>query len=300
MMPDAIDDLNLQPKDDSSSRADPPTRRTRSPIGGFLDVTILRPPSFLVLPYTACFMASLRSDTMEASSPEAPNELAQLLEQVIALPLETHTLVLRHLPMPELARLSCVHKALLVAWQELRRKHPGKRYDPPTPGDLASVKDYPRLVRAGYFGDVAVIQAMMAAGVDEHGVPLLEAHTADDDDIVRYGRVRAVDAALCNAASFGHLHAAELLLDAGADVNAFVLLGMDSDKMPFRPLHCASYSGHADIVQLLIQRGANVRAYGDHALQLASLHGHADVVQLLIQHGAVMPPEEEDRDYGDY
>ena len=47
--------------------------------------------------------------------PEAPSELAQLLELVIALPPETHILVLHHLPDVELARLSCVHKSLLVA-----------------------------------------------------------------------------------------------------------------------------------------------------------------------------------------
>ena len=56
---------------------------------------------------------------MEAP-PEAPNELALLLERIVTvLPPETHTLVLRHLPMPDLARLSCVHKAYRVAWRTL-------------------------------------------------------------------------------------------------------------------------------------------------------------------------------------
>jgi hypothetical protein len=216
--------------------------------------------------------------------PEAPNKLAQLLEQVIALPPETHTLVLRHLPMPELARLSCVHKVLLVAWQQLRRQHPGKRYDPPTPRDLVFVKDRPRLERAGSFGDVAVIQAMVAAGVDERGVPLLEARSRRDD-------VRVVDEAMWAAVVRGRLHAVELLLDAGADVNAGFLspLGAGSQpqaRFPHAVLNRASFNGDLDVVKLLIQRGADVHGGHDRALVLASGNGQADVVELLIQYGA--------------
>jgi hypothetical protein len=224
------------------------------------------------------FVAVAAQDTMEAS-PEAPNELAQLLERVTALPPGTHALLLRHLPAVELARLSCSHKALLAAWQELRRQHPGERYDPPTPGDLASVKDYPRLVRAGYFGDVAVIQVMVAAGVDEHGVPL-EARSSGDE-------VRVVDLALLAAVSRGHLHAVGLLLDAGANVNArFVVAVLEPYTFRYDTLHFASRLGHADVVQLLIQRGADVHADKDAALRVAAQCGHAAAVQLLIQHGA--------------
>ena len=80
---------------------------------------------------------------MEASS-SAPNELAVLLQRIVTvLPPETHVLVLRDLPTPELARLSCVNKALRVAWRSLRDQHPGKRYDPPSADDLEWAKGHP-------------------------------------------------------------------------------------------------------------------------------------------------------------
>ena len=144
-------------------------------------------------------------------------------------------LVLGHLPMPELARLSCVHKAFRVAWRCLQEQHPGKRYAPPSADDIKKSKDLPRMERASAFGDVTVIQAMFAAGVDEHGKPLLQAGNNG----------RAVDQALWRAAELGHLQAVELLLDSGVDVHS----GEDA------ALRWASHNGHAAVVQLLLQHG---------------------------------------------
>jgi hypothetical protein len=198
-----------------------------------------------------------------AASSSAPNELAKLLELVAtALPPETHPLVLRHLPMPELARLSCVHKAFHVAWKSLQGQRDRERYAPPSAADLQRVEGLSRLARAAAFGDVAVIRSIVAAGVDEHGKPLLEAQDQDE--------------ALCRAAGCGHVQAAELLLGSGADVHYGGSF----------PLRVASENGHADVVQLLIQRCADVHAVGDYALRWASQNGHAAVVQLLLQHGA--------------
>jgi hypothetical protein len=212
---------------------------------------------------------------MEASS-SAPNELAQLLLQVVStLPPETHPLVLRHLPVPELARLSCVHKALHVAWKSLQAQYPGKRYSPPTANVFQQVqyRKFSRLERAAAFGDVAVIRTMIAAGVDEHGKPLLEARGPF--------QLRTVDKALWRAAFGGHVLAVELLLGSGADVHS------ENDEALWE----ACRYGHTDVVQLLIiQHGANVHAANNRALQEATRRGHKDVAQLLIQHGARMPP----------
>ena len=49
-----------------------------------------------------------------------------------------------------------------------------------------------------------------------------------------------------------------------------------------------------DVVQLLLQHGADVHAADDGPLQWASANGHTAVVQLLIQHGAVLPAELDD------
>ena len=160
-----------------------------------------------------------------------PNELALLLQRIVStLPPETHVLVLRHLPTPELARLSCVHKSYRVAWQQLRQQHPGRRCAPPTAPEFELVQSRSRLERAGCFGDVAVIQSMVAAGVDEHGVPLLQAVNSDGH--------RMVDKALIFAAGGGHVQAVKLLLHSRADVHA-----ADDGA-----LEAASMMGHADVV----------------------------------------------------
>jgi ankyrin repeat protein len=204
------------------------------------------------------------------SSPSAPNDLAKLLLSIATdLPPDTHVLVLRDLPLPQLARLACVHKAYRVAWWSLQQQHPGNRYAPPSATDIELFKHYCLLECAGRFGDVAVIQSMVEAGVDERVEPLLRARAKGLG-------VRVVDNALKLAASYGHVQAVMLLLQRGANVHA------DGDYA----LRWASHNGHAAVVQLLIQRGANVHAGHDLALRHASKNGHAAVVKLLIHHGA--------------
>ncbi|KAJ7691497.1 ankyrin repeat-containing domain protein, partial [Mycena olivaceomarginata] len=50
----------------------------------------------------------------------------------------------------------------------------------------------------------------------------------------------------------------------------------------------ASYYGHFQMIQMLVQHGADVNAqdrdYGS-ALQVASSKGHISIVELLIEHG---------------
>ena len=210
---------------------------------------------------------------------EGNKTLSQLLERVATeLPPLVLIIVLRPLPGVELARLACVHKAFRVVLLILQQQNPGPangrpRYGPPDGHEFsqrrfAQAQDDCRLVRAAWLGDVAVLQAMITAGVDEHGTPLLEAVATDNR--------RSVDHALYLAACSGFIQAVELLLDAGADVH-------------FRydhPLVSASGSGHADVVALLIQRGADVHTLDDFALRIASASGHDNLVKLLIELGA--------------
>ena len=180
------------------------------------------------------------------ASSSAPNELALLLQRVVTvLPTETQVLVLRHLPAVELARLSCVHKAFRVAWRSLQEKHPGRRYAPPSAEDFDKVEGHPRLERAGMFGDVAVIWSMFAAGVDEHGTPLLLARDSQNNLVL--------DAALVAAVNGDRLQAVELLIENGADLH------VAGDTA----LRFASYKGYAEVVQLLIQHGAVLPSRGD-------------------------------------
>jgi len=211
---------------------------------------------------------------MAATENYAPSELAKLLERVATqLPGLAIVVVLRTFPVVELARLACVHKAFRVAWQSLQQQHPGPRYAPPTARAIKSVQEHSRLVRAGCYGDVAVIQFMLAAGVDEHGTSLLQAR--EFFGLLQLA-ARAVDAALYFASQEGRADVVSLLIQHGADVHA----------LKDQALMSASMNGHADVVSLLIQHGADVHALKDQALMLASANGHADVVALLIQHGA--------------
>ena len=79
---------------------------------------------------------------------------------------------------------------------------------------------------------------------------------------------------------------AELLIDAGADPN---LLGRSRDGAPATtPLHKAAYAGNVPMVQLLVERGANVNqqtVWGT-AILKAIEHGKAKVVELLLEAGA--------------
>ncbi|KAF7512590.1 hypothetical protein GJ744_000851 [Endocarpon pusillum] len=87
---------------------------------------------------------------------------------------------------------------------------------------------------------------------------------------------------LCGASFGGHEKVVQILLDKGADVNAQV--GEYGNA-----LCAASYGGHEKVVQILLDKGADVNAqvgvYGN-ALCAASYGGHEKVVQILLDKGA--------------
>jgi len=67
------------------------------------------------------------------------------------------------------------------------------------------------------------------------------------------------------------------LLDRGADLHAGGNLA----------LHWASQHGHLEVVRLLLDRGADLYAWGNRALHLASQMGHLEVVRLLEERMAL-------------
>ena len=90
------------------------------------------------------------------------------------------------------------------------------------------------------------------------------------------------------AAFFGHLEIVRLLLTQGADVN---LAAQNSARVT--ALHGAVTRGAADIVRVLLERGANpnVRQEGGFApLHSAAAAGHEGIVRLLVEHGAETSP----------
>jgi ankyrin repeat protein len=48
----------------------------------------------------------------------------------------------------------------------------------------------------------------------------------------------------------------------------------------------AARNGYLDVVQFLVENGADIHAGNDRALQLAAEYGHLDVIRYLIENGA--------------
>ncbi|XP_078667721.1 uncharacterized protein LOC144909552 [Branchiostoma floridae x Branchiostoma belcheri] len=96
--------------------------------------------------------------------------------------------------------------------------------------------------------------------------------------------------ALLYFAESGCLQGVIAALKAGADID-FVQGGNDIGSSR-TALFIASFGGHADIVRLLLRKGASLtkRAIGSSAspLHIASAQGHTEVVDLLVYHGATL------------
>ena len=91
--------------------------------------------------------------------------------------------------------------------------------------------------------------------------------------------------ALSAASAGGHREIVELLLDKGADVNVEEGGGYSN------ALSAASAGGHREVVKLLLDKGADVNKEGGgsfygNALSAASAGGHREVVELLLDKGA--------------
>jgi ankyrin repeat protein len=158
---------------------------------------------------------------------------------------------------------------------------------------LASVRDQAGLspiMLATYRGHGAVVEALRTAGTP---LDVFEAAAVDDADRLR--ELLDADPALARAwspdgftalhysAFFGGLDGAELLLDAGADVDAVA-----RNDFKVAPLHSAA-AGRAKVALLLVRRGAIVttrQQAGFTALHSAAQNGHVELVDALLAAGA--------------
>ena len=125
------------------------------------------------------------------------------------------------------------------------------------------------LINAVKAGDTASVQRMLAAGADVNS---------------RDGEGSTL---LMLAAHAGDLPMVKVLIEGGADVNA-------CDERGWSPLAKAVYNaelkrGFADVVKALIDAGANIEAaigYGVRPLMLAAGYGETEVVEALLNAGA--------------
>ena len=87
---------------------------------------------------------------------------------------------------------------------------------------------------------------------------------------------------LHDAAIKGQFHVVKILLQNGADVNAY-------KNHQWTPLHLAAYYGHSKIAKLLLHNGALVNAKckaGETPLHFAAYKGYSEVVEILLEFGA--------------
>jgi len=117
-----------------------------------------------------------------------------------------------------------------------------------------------------------------SCGGYEDVVSVLLEHSADLEHQNENGHTP-----LMEAASGGHTGVARLLLDKGAGINTH------SSEFKESALTLAAYKGHVDMVQFLLERGADQEHKTDEmhtALMEASMDGHVEVAKLLLEHGA--------------
>lgn len=161
--------------------------------------------------------------------------------------------------------------------------------------ELANAKDpkgVSAILKGTYYRKKEVVALLLASGIE---LNVFEAAATGETE-----RVRALikgDAALANAFSsdgfmplglavfFGHPETVEVLLAAGAEVNAAT-----KEAMKVTPLHSAAAGKQVAIARVLIAHGANVNARqaesGFTPLHEAALTGQTEFATLLLDHGA--------------
>ncbi|KAL8765444.1 MAG: hypothetical protein Q9209_007471 [Squamulea sp. 1 TL-2023] len=162
-----------------------------------------------------------------------------------------------------------------VYWAEHYRKTPNSKYMRTIARFLEAGDRHPIIDRDS--DDVGSTLTAASLGGHDKVVRLLLDKGAD---VNAYGGYFGT--ALQTASARGHYKIVQLLLDKGADVNA-------QGGIYNNALQAASALGHYKVVQLLLDKGANVNAQGGHygnALQAALQGGYSSIVQLLLDNGA--------------
>lgn len=135
-------------------------------------------------------------------------------------------------------------------------------------------------------GNEKVVDILLSAGAEVNEVLSKPAHStrgspASSVVVTRYNGRSAFQA----AAERGHDHLVSRLLRLGADVNA-----PPSPTAGYTALQAAAGGGYMTILKLLLQHGADINGasakYKGYTAQGACLGGHLEIVDLLIEEGA--------------
>lgn len=149
------------------------------------------------------------------------------------------------------------------------------------------------LDRAIQANDLAEVKRLVEAGADLEDMadydstPLANAARLGRQEIVQYLLEAGADptlggcsSVLGNACGHGHWEICSILLDAGADPN-------DRDSEGATNLELAVWIGRADILKLLIERGADPAPLEEYllaAMMKNSNGSHDEVISYLKQH----------------
>jgi ankyrin repeat protein len=131
----------------------------------------------------------------------------------------------------------------------------------------------------------AVVKVLLAHGADVRARSAVwsEVMAVPPHGLPQYNRAipHGGDTALMFAARVGDLESARLLVAAGADVN-------DADAWGVSATVLAAHSGYDELVEFLLDRGAdaNAAAAGFAALHVAIMRRDEKLVRVLIAHGA--------------
>jgi ankyrin repeat protein len=151
------------------------------------------------------------------------------------------------------------------------------------------------LLQAVYRGDTARVEELLAPGPE---LDVFEAAAVGRTERLR--ELLDADPSLANAwaedgfqplglaSFFGHVEAARLLVERGAEVNS-----ASRNEMKVMPLHSAAATpdpeGRYELAELLLEHGAdpNARQQDDYTpLMAADQHGDERLRDLLLEHGA--------------
>ena len=139
---------------------------------------------------------------------------------------------------------------------------------------------------------IAAIAMAISVGVNAAESPIADAAARGDREAVMALLKKAADVnaaqgdgmtALHWAAMNGDAELAQMLIVAGANVRATTRLGS------YTPLYLASQQGHGAVIQALIAAGADVKAgtpNGTTPLMVAAASGEIDAVRILIENGS--------------
>ncbi|AHF91141.1 aankyrin [Opitutaceae bacterium TAV5] len=143
-------------------------------------------------------------------------------------------------------------------------------------------------------GSVECIRFFLGNGADpDFPVPASSAWAGSEHG-GPFRRIATGNTPLVAAVECGHLEAARVLIDAGADVNR-PATGIVSTtrglvgKLTRTPLVSAVLHNQAHLIPLLLERGADPRALDGLAIRLADLMGDREAYALLRQAGAPAP-----------